>query len=276
MVELGPKIWGLLLTPPGVIVLAVLLGLLLQLRWRVFGNIVVLLGVAALFALSLPFTGRSLVAPLEATASALPAATLTPEDAKKQADAIVVLGGGRYARASEYGDTDAVNEATLARLRYAAWLQRRTGLPILVTGGAPFGEQAGEALLMQAALEEDFQIRPKWAETRSRNTHENAMFSKEILAAAGVRRVYLVTHAWHMPRAQWAFVNAGLDVVPAPMGFSTLGKGDREGLGYLPSMHGLALSTLALRERLGLAWYKYKYEIQPTALPETKPVTAKP
>lgn len=275
MVELGPKIWGLLLTPPGVIVLAVLFGLLLQLRWRALGGLVALAGIAVLFALSLPFTGRALIAPLEA-ASALPGATLTPEDAKKQADAIVVLGGGRYARASEYGDTDAVNEATLHRLRYAAWLHRRTGLPILVAGGAPFGEAMAEALLMQAALEEDFQVRPKWAESRSRNTHENAVFSKEILAAAGVRRVYLVTHAWHMPRAQWAFVNAGLDVVPAPMGFSTLGKGEREGLGYLPSMHGLALSNLALRERLGLAWYKYKYEVQPMALPETKPATAKP
>ncbi len=276
MVELGPKIWGLLLTPPGVIVLVVLVGLLLQLRWRALGILVALVGIAVLFALSLPFTGRALIAPLEATASALPAATLTPEDAKKQAEAIVVLGGGRYARASEYGDTDAVNEATLHRLRYAAWLHRRTGLPILVTGGAPFGEETAEALLMQAALEEDFQVRPKWAEARSRNTHENAVLSKEILAAAGVRRVYLVTHAWHMPRAQWAFINAGFDVVPAPMGFSTLGKGEREGLGYLPSMHGLALSTLALRERLGLTWYKYKYKIQSTVLPETKPATAKP
>ncbi len=276
MVELGPKIWGTLLTPPGIIVMAGLLGLLLQLRWRALGGIVVLVSITVLFALSLPFTGRALIAPLEATASALPAATLTPEDAKKQADAIVVLGGGRYARASEYGDTDAVNEATLHRLRYAAWLYRRTGLPILVTGGAPFGEETAEALLMQAALEEDFQVRPKWAEARSRNTHENAVLSKEILAAAGVRRVYLVTHAWHMPRAQWAFINAGFDVVPAPMGFSTLGKGEREGLGYLPSMHGLALSTLALRERLGLTWYKYKYKIQSTVLPETKPATAKP
>lgn len=276
MVELGPKIWGLLLTPPGIIILAALLGLLLQLRWRALGGLLVLLSVAVLFALSLPQTGRALIAPLEASSPPLPVATLTPEDAKKRADAIVVLGGGRYAHASEYGDTDAVNEATLHRLRYAAWLHRRTGLPVLVTGGAPFGEDTAEALLMQAALEEDFQIRPKWAETRSRNTHENAVFSKEILAAAGIRRVYLVTHAWHMPRAQWAFINAGLDVVPAPMGFSTLGKGEREGLGYLPSMHGLALSNLAVRERLGFAWYKYKYEIQPTALPETKAATTKP
>ena len=69
-------------------------------------------------------------------------------------------------------------------------------------------------------------------------------------------------------------MNAGFDVVPAPMGFTTLSKGEREGLGYLPSAHGLALSSLALRERLGALWYKYKFEIQPTTLPEKKPAAA--
>ncbi len=258
MVEYGPKIGGLLLTPPGLILLLALLGVLLQLRWRLAGRLLVGLSLVLLFILSLPLTGRALVAPLETTPP-LPTATLAPDEARQQAGAIVVLGGGRYPQASEYGDTDAVNAATLHRLRYAAWLHRRTGLPILVTGGAPFGEPTAEAALMQESLENDFQIRPKWAETRSRNTQENAAFSKEILAAAGIRRIYLVTHAWHMPRAQWAFVNAGLDVVPAPMGFTTLGKGEREGLGYLPSARGLDLSSLALRERLGLAWYRYKY-----------------
>lgn len=268
------KIAGLLLTPPGVILLLALLGFLLQRRWRAIGNLVVGLSLMALFALSLPMTGRALVAPLESDSHPLSPATLTPDEAKKQVDAIVVLGGGRYAQASEYGDTDAVSEATLHRLRYAAYLHRRTGLPVLVAGGAPFGEPAPEALLMQETLEGDFGIRPQWAETQSRNTYENAVNSKQILAAAGIRRIYLVTHAWHMPRATWAFVNAGFDVVPAPMGFTTLGKGDREGLGYLPSARGLALSSMALHERLGLMWYKLKYEIQPTALPDKKPASA--
>lgn len=267
------KIAGLLLTPPGIILLLALIGILLQLRWRALGGLVVILSLALLFALSLPLTGRALIAPLEAEMRPLAPATLTPDDARKQAQAIVVLGGGRYSQAAEYGDTDAVNEDTLHRLRYAAYLHRRTGLPVLVAGGAPFGEETPEALLMQEAFEGDFQIRPKWAETQSRNTHENATHSKAILAAAGIRRIYLVTHAWHMPRARWSFVNAGLDVVPAPMGFSTLGKGDRDVLGYFPSARGLALSSLALRERLGFMWYRYKYEIEPTALPEKKPAS---
>ena len=271
---MGVKIVALLLTLPGIILLLALLGFLIQLRWRAIGNIVVGLSLMALFALSLSMTGRALIAPLEADAHPLPPASLTPDGAKKQADAIVVLGAGRYTEAPEYGTADTVSNAALERLRYAAYLHRRTGLPVLVTGGTPFGEQTSEALLMQQAFEEDFQLRPKWAETQSGNTHENAVNSRQILVAAGIRRIYLVTHAWHMPRAHWAFVNAGFDVVPAPMGFTTLSKGEREGLGYLPSAHGLALSSLALRERLGALWYKYKFEIQPTTLPEKKPAAA--
>lgn len=268
------KVIGLLLTPPGIILLLALIGFLVQIRWRTTGNIIIGSSLAVLFALSLSMTGRALIAPLEAKLSPLSPATLTPGKARKQADAIVVLGAGRYTEAPEYGTADTVSNAALERLRYAAWLHRRTGLPVLVTGGAPFGEQISEALLMQGSFEEDFQIRPKWAETQSGNTHENAINSRQILATAGIRRIYLVTHAWHMPRAQWAFVNAGFDVVPAPMGFTTLGKGDRDGLGYLPSAHGLALSNLALRERLGFLWYKFRHEIQPAVLPDKKPASA--
>ena len=247
------KVIGLLLTPPGIILLLALIGFLVQIRWRTTGNIIIGSSLAVLFALSLSMTGRALIAPLEADVRPLPPATLTPGKARKQADAIVVLGGRPlHSKRRNTATADTVSNAALQRLRYAAWLHRRTGLPVLVTGGAPFGEQISEALLMQGSFEEDFQIRPKWAETQSGNTHENAINSRQILAAAGIRRIYLVTHAWHMPRAQWAFVNAGFDVVPAPMGFTTLGKGDRDGLGYLPSAHGLALSNLALRERLGL------------------------
>lgn len=268
------KIVGLLLTPPGVILLLALVGFLIQIRWRTTGSAIIGISLVALFALSLSMTGRALIAPLEMETHPLPPASLTPDAAKKQADAIVVLGGGRYTEAPEYGTTDTVNNAALERLRYAAYLHRRTGLPVLLTGGAPFGEPAPEALLMQQSFEEDFQLRPKWAETQSGNTHENAINSKKILAVAGIRRIYLVTHAWHMPRARWAFVNAGFDVVPAPMGFTTLSSGERGGLGYLPSARGLALSSLALHERLGALWYRYKYEIQPAALPEKKPAAA--
>lgn len=256
---LTTKILGLLLLPPGALVLIALLGLLIQVKWRWTGMAIIGLSVAALFVLSTAHTGRQMLAAIEAPYKALP--PLTPEQARAQAEAIVVLGGGRYSAAPEYGG-DTVNRFTLERLRYAARLQRQTGLPILVSGGTVFGEARPEATLMSEALEKDFGVTAKWIESRSRTTFENATFSKAMLAEAGIRRVYLVTHAWHMARAEWAFVQSGTLVTPAPTGFSTPAPDDHRQLGWLPSGHGLYLSSQALHERLGLFWYKSRYQAE--------------
>jgi uncharacterized SAM-binding protein YcdF (DUF218 family) len=77
-----------------------------------------------------------------------------------------------------------------------------------------------------------------------------------------------------MSRAVWSFENQGISTVPAPMGFTTLNKEDRETLGYFPSAYGLRLSSNALRERLGVFWYQRKYgSAEPAA--ETTPAPAR-
>ena len=258
MVEIWTKIVPLLLVPPGIILIVALLGFLIQIRWVLLGSLIVFLSFTALFILSLPLTGHQLMTGIE---SRFPPLNLSaPLDTQSPAGAIVVLGSGRYPDAVEYGQGDTVSTLALERLRYAVYLQRRTGLPILVSGGKPYGEQTSEAALMQEALTRDFQVEVKWMEDKSGTTFENAQYTKQMLAAAGIQRVYLVTHAWHMPRSVWAFENAGLSTIPAPMGFTTLSKEDRETLGYFPSAYGLRLSTLGLRERIGLMWYKRKYQ----------------
>lgn len=204
--------------------------------------------------LSLPLTGRQLTAGLESFSPALNPQTL--DEARTQAKAIVVLGAGRYAHAPEYGAADVVSAFVIERLRYAAHLHRQTGLPILVSGGAPGGEPVSDAELMRTALERDYRIAPRWRESRSRNTRENARYSAELLRAAGIRNVLLVTHAWHMRRAVLCFEEAGLRAIPAPTGFHTLSDRERGLLGYLPSADGLYWSSVALRERLGYLWYR--------------------
>lgn len=248
------KAAGILLMPPGIVVILALIGLLLLPRWRLAGGALVGLSVAALFILSLPVTGIALLSRLENEVAALP----TPDAAlRDRADAIVVLGGGRDTAAPEYrGDT--VNAATLERLRYAARLQRATGLPLLVTGGSVFGEPTSEADLMQQAMLEDFQLQPAWVEGRSRTTYENAVYARAILEAAGITRIYLITHAWHMPRARWAFRQAGLEVHMAPTSFSASYAAGGV-LDWLPTARGLLLSSRAIHEQLGLVWYRWRY-----------------
>jgi len=263
MADIAPKIAALWLIPPGIIIAVAILGFLIQIRWVFFGSLIVFSSVAALLVLSLPYTGQELMRGLESRFPPLDLAQ--PPEAGSAPGAIVVLGGGRYTDAPEFGAHDSVNRVTLERLRYAAYLHRATGLPILVSGGKPYGEQTSEAELMQAALARDFQVQAKWVEGKSATTYENAEFSKAILSAAGIRRVYLVTQAWHMPRAVWSFETLGVSTIPAPMGFATLNKSERETLGYFPSAQGLQLSSTALRERIGLIWYKRKYAPVPPA-----------
>jgi uncharacterized SAM-binding protein YcdF (DUF218 family) len=244
------KALGLLLTPPGIIILLALLGLVLQFRWRYPGLALVGVSLAALLVLSLPVTAYALLGSLEEVRALSP-----PEESlRDRAEAIVVLGGGRAAEAPEYGG-ETVSALTLERLRYGARLHRATGLPLLVTGGAPLGETVSEAELMQQALI-DFDVRAAWVESRSRNTHENAVYSRAVLEAAGLRRVLLVTHAWHMPRAEWAFTGAGLEVIPAPTGFTVSRPLATTPLDFLPSAYALLLSSRGLHERLGYFWYR--------------------
>jgi uncharacterized SAM-binding protein YcdF (DUF218 family) len=69
----------------------------------------------------------------------------------------------------------------------------------------------------------------------------------------------------------YAFSAAGVDAVPAPIGFHTLSAADRTYLGYLPSSHGLSMSSLAIRERIGLLWYKSKSFAPTRASPTPRP-----
>jgi len=243
--------------PPAIIIIVGLIGLILMAWRRWAGSIAILVALVALFILSLPLVGKRLMIQLEAPFRAEAIALDAPVPSNIQA--IVILDGGRTADAPEYGN-ETVSDVTLERIRYGAQLARRTGLPILVSGGSVFGERVPAAELMKRVLENEFGVKVKWVEGDSRTTLENAQRTRAILSAAGIKRVYLVTHGWHMARAQWSFANAGVNVVPAPTGFTAIGKEELSPLGYVPTTSGLSASTLALREHVGLFWYQHKHD----------------
>ncbi len=240
---------ALILPPTGPILLA-LLGLWLQRaksrRWQHGGIALAVFALLSLLLFSLPLTGRLMLQGLEIHPP------IGPEQ-MREAQAIVILGGGTYHDAPEYGG-DTVGIATLERLRYGARLGRDYRLPVLVTGGAPFGARA-EAESMQEALTQDFGIAPRWVETASRDTVENAIFSAALLKPAGITRIVLVSHAMHLPRAVPLFEQQGLLVFPAPTGYSTGSPAVLEDL--LPG-GGLGRSRMALNEYLGMLFNRIK------------------
>jgi uncharacterized SAM-binding protein YcdF (DUF218 family) len=237
-----------LLLPPGGLIVLGLVGIALIRSHVKTGAAVASFALVSLLLLSTPIVSRGLLHTLEDP-------YIDPLK-ERSADAIVVLGGGSYRAAPEYG-TDTVSIASLERLRYAAYLHRQTGKPVLVTGGNPAGFRLSEAEQMKAALK-DFGVAPKWLEAASTNTAENARKTHKILKRAGIESVYVVTQAWHMPRAKMAFQNAGLRVVPAPLGFKT-GPARLGPLEFVPSAEALEESWHFFHEIAGIAWYRLKF-----------------
>jgi uncharacterized SAM-binding protein YcdF (DUF218 family) len=230
-----------LVLPPGGPLLLIFLGLWLA-RRHAAGRWIATAGALSLWVLSLPLVAAWLAATLSPT---------QPVDLAEagKAQAIVILGGGVRREAAEYGG-DTLGRLTLERTRYGARLARQTELPVLVTGGSVKGDTRPEAHLMRESLEGEFGVPVKWIEDRSRNTHENALRSAEVLRAAGVQRVLVVVHGFDVPRAKAEFAATGLEVIVAPTQIPRL-----EGLvvgDFLPSVSALETSYWALYEHLAL------------------------
>lgn len=231
-----------LILPPIALILVAAFGLVLAQRRPRLGRAVSAVSLLVLLFLSTPWLANMLQRSLETYAP-------IQRQALQQAQAIVVLGAGTYYGAPEFGGVDAISRNGLARVRYAAYLHRQSGLPILVAGGAPHGGRA-EAEAMREVLEQEFKVAVRWQEARSHTTAENAEYSREILAQSGVSTVVLVTDAIHMPRAKLLFERTGITVLPAPTGFAT----DSPGFALnLPSASALDRSAYAIREWLALS-----------------------
>ena len=234
------------LLPPLDLLIVGIAGVLLWHRRPRLARALVTAALALLWIFSTPYFAEGSLHLLEGTPR-----PLNPR--AHPADAIVVLGGGTYFHAPEYGG-DTVDEAALARLRYAAKLQRETGKPILVTGGKPLGNALSEAQQMKSVLENAFRVPVRWTEDASDNTLENARNSYRLLHKAGIHRIYLVTHAWHMPRAAMVFRQTGFDVVPAPTAWTTRYRTDL--LAFVPRADAMRDSAIFTHEVIGLLWYR--------------------
>ena len=155
--------------------------------------------------------------------------------------------------APEYGRAQPSHH-TASRLTYGIWLAKQTQLPVAFAGGvgwAAAGVQAtSEGDVARHVALDKFGVALRWVDDQSRDTVENARFLAKLMHRDGVRKVALVTDAWHMPRSVRAFERAGFIVVPAPTGFN--GPQERTLLEWTPSIHGLALSRAVLREWLAL------------------------
>lgn len=237
------------LLPPLSLLIIGALGVLLWNRRPVVARWLLITSFGLLWLASTPYFAEGALHLLETRTAAL-------GEQPPNADAIVILGGGSYLHAPEYAGRDTISGATLVRLRYGAMLQRKTGKPILVTGGTPLGNRLSEAQQMRSSLEQDFQVAVRWTEDSSNNTLENARYSFQTLQRAGIRKIYLVTHAWHMPRSAETFRRAGFEVIEAPTAFTTRYRLDIQA--FLPRAEALHDCKIFAHEIIGLLWYRVR------------------
>ena len=249
------KIIPLFVYPTGFIVVSALLCLLfLAWNWRRAAVTCLLVGTLYVWLCATPVFSRLLADSLEGDYL-----TRTVEQ-MPQADLIVMLGGtlsppGQW---NPYGDLD----SSAARITETARLYRAGKAPqVLISGGQlfPVAGRASEAEMVRALLM-DFGV-PESAiivETLSRNTYENATGTARMLQKQPGASVLLVTSAWHMQRAVAVFRRAGVTVVPAPTDSFRAQLADSIPFGYLPDVDALRISTLCIKEWIGMAVYKLR------------------
>ena len=177
--------------------------------------------------------------------------------AKGAPDGIIVLGGAINPRHSLAYDTPMVN-ADAGRIVALAKLARDyPDAPIVYTGGdaSLFGDDGAETDFVYPLLDAVGVPRSRvMLEGKSRNTAENAAFTRELVQPKPGERWLLVTSAFHMPRAMGCFRKAGFAVEAYPANWYTLPRGAFE---FPRSLSfGLRTLDLAVHEWLGLIAYR--------------------
>jgi uncharacterized SAM-binding protein YcdF (DUF218 family) len=253
------------LMPPMCFLIIIPLAAFIAFRWRGAGLLIALISSLLLYGLCTRFISNRLL--IIAESQEAPAVGTLAD-----AQAIVVLSGDVYHGALG-GVPDDVGLLTLDRLRLAATVYREHHLPILVTGGREPNTSKTLAQLMADVLQRDYGIKATWIEGKAQNTFENASYSAAILQTNKISRVVLVSEAWHLPRALWAFAQVGISATPAPAERTYVGQ-SVEWNDLLPDYASFSRSFYALHELLGFIYYRHHYARTSTSI-ETENTSSK-
>jgi uncharacterized SAM-binding protein YcdF (DUF218 family) len=241
----------LILPPASLLILAIAGALLMRLKYRKSGKMLIILSLVALYLLSTSLVANFMIGPLE---------NIYPPIAEsmKDIDAVVVLSSG-VKDLSHAGLGQVPGSESLKRLVHGIKIYRQLKVPrLVICGGIADPSKPGVSLggvLAQTAL--DIGVKPDdlILEEDSKNTYEGALNLLKILK--GGKRIILVTHARHMGRSVLLHRKAGFSVIPAPSDYT----GERISVNiesFIPSAGSLWVSSEALYEYLSQSWYSLK------------------
>ncbi|WP_407154473.1 YdcF family protein [Bradyrhizobium sp. STM 3557] len=248
------KTFGLLALPTNFMIVLGLIGVILTMTpfaWLGRGLMLVAIVLLAVAGFT-PF-GNLVLAPLEDRFPAWDAAKGAP-------DGIVVLGGPIDPDLSLVHGMPVTLGGADRLIQAAALARRYPNARVLFTGGsanlistnAKEADQAAELLVSLGVPKERLML-----ERQSRNTYENAVFSRAMVMPKPGERWLLVTSAYHMPRSVGLFRKAGFPVEPYPVDWRVNGIFDFE----MFAVQGLRRTDIAVREWVGLVTYRLRGRI---------------
>ena len=244
------KILGFVTLPSNLLFALALAGMLLmRTRFVRAGRTLLVLAVLLLAVIGISPIGNALMLPLEQRFPKWDASRGAP-------DGIVVLGGAIGPEVSAARGEPAINEAAERVTAIAELARRYPAARLLYSGGTGnlFGGPS-EADFVTPLLESFGIARERiLLENRSRNTAENALFSKALANPKPGERWLVVTSAYHMPRAMGIFRDAGFTVEAYPVDWRTRGPKDLQAP-FRSFADGLARTDTAAHEWVGLFFY---------------------
>jgi uncharacterized SAM-binding protein YcdF (DUF218 family) len=177
-------------------------------------------------------------------------------------DAVILLGGVSDERVVAETGQPALNDNVERLTMTGRLLATGRARYVIISGAAmnPTLEAFSEARVLGDQLEEWGIDRGRiLLETRARNTHENAVYSRQIALERGFSQLVVVTSAFHMRRAAECFASVGLPVDRLPVDYRASGSAE----GIFPRAQPLAESAMALREIAGLYVYRFQGYARP-------------
>ena len=174
-------------------------------------------------------------------------------------DAIIVLGGAMNEGMLAARGVLELNESGARMTEAVAVAQRFPQAKLVFSGGsASFTRQANTESDAARLFFAQMGVAPERClyEDKSRNTFENAVFTGALLKPAPGQTFLLVTSAFHMPRSMGLFRKAGFNVVPWPSDYRTTGSPADFWKPQLHAEDGLRMTSVALREWIGLLAYR--------------------
>lgn len=241
------------LLPPGLIILAALAAILLFCKTKIKRWL--LLPVLFIYLFSISAVSNTLIKPLE---DYYPQPSLQE---LRNAQAIVVLGGGAIEGVPDFDGNGQIASDTANRILMSLRLHKALQIPLILAGGQGYTRTITEAEIgartLKACGVEDNSI---IIEDKSRNTRENATYTKRLFQQKSLRKVILVTSAYHLPRSTLLFRREGMDVIPYPTDYKTSKIPALNAFSFTPLQSNLSNSATAIKEYLGIIAVKTKLQ----------------